>query len=1198
MPAPRQDNPAALLNARHGVVPFHTWLRAGELAALRTWYDRDEPVAVTVVAGPGGVGKTRLMLELCERARADGYVAGFVPSHGEYEDFEALFTGDSRVLAIVDYAETRPAIGMWLARATTIRPRDRQRTRVVLVVRSLDTWWDDQLKRSNSDLHALLRRDRPILLTPEALDHNSRRRAYRDATAHFAGLRGVPVPTEQPDLGASRFGRVLYLHMAALATVEGRPTAVGSLLADTLRHEQEFWSRQLPRVPPETDLEMTQIQREADLGVAAVAVAGGTNTHEKAGKLLMRAGVGERLRIPLLARLGDLYPGTREVATGHAYLSPLEPDLLAEAHVAAVLLDRATPPDLVSGLFVDEGPEVVRPAFQLIGRLASDPRSVTDDAFDRLGRALRAALADLLAADLVGRAPVALEVASALAERQLRCPLAEVLADALQRGGTPALAGALALQPFSTAVALRPIEEWVLRTVLAGDTGHQQRFAALVQLAAVSMGQEDREGARVLLREAVASAQAWVAEEPAALWPSALGIGLLGLADGEVGEQESAVERARDSLRCFEALLAVTPGEEFEALSLLLHMMYGLALLRSGARVEAVGVFRAMEPRYARLADERPGVQIPEQALCDFYLGLCLGEAGHHTESTVALRRAVHAQRKLVQLKRGSRLVDLAWSLLFLCEAEERLGENEAALSAGREAVGLWEELQSVDREAAGPGLALALCAVASVMHTVGDNLDAHAAAARGVELWRVLAEQRPRVFTAPLVAALSVLGIVLNGPGDRPAALMALDEALALARPLAERAPEAFSPLLGRCLLLQGLRRAESGDDDAAADALRASLATFRALPGDNGAGFTLEWGLAAVLLSAIHGDRDEYADVIAVLSEVLAVMKRAPDASGPLHGFVRGSAHVLRAMALTAQDEIDAAVAGFSDSLAPLRTAKDVHPDVVGFLALALAAVARDALNRDDPGTCEALLLEAIPLWRACIAAGESNADELADDLLLLAQIHHGRDDADGAHRLLLEAEGLLRSLSAAEAEDAREPLAECLALLADLETNPSLRLSLMREAASLFAGLLAEGGDELDEHLDRVVALAEELAELGHLDEAAAILDAAVVHARASLSNDVDELLLSITDALEALIEIHAERDAPETCLKHLRESAGLWRARAANVPDEHRARFVELLRDLREALAEHGHHDEAREVAAELRGLRNRGGRARG
>ena len=54
--------------------------------------------------------------------------------------------------------------------------------------------------------------------------------------------------------------------------------------------------------------------------------------------------------------------------------------------------------------------------------------------------------------------------------------------------------------------------------------------------------------------------------------------------------------------------------------------------------------------------------------------------------------------------------------------------------------------------------------------------------------------------------------------------------------------------------------------------------------------------------------------------------------------------------------------------------------------------------------------------------------------------------------ARRLLLEAEGLLRGLSAAEAENAREPLAECLALLADLETNPSLRLSCHSRRSSL--------------------------------------------------------------------------------------------------------------------------------------------------
>lgn len=1196
LPPSLQANPASLLNARHGVVPFHTWLRANELDALGSWTERDDPVAVAIVAGPGGVGKTRLMLELCEQARSADFVAGFVPPHVSYEDFAGLFAPDAKYLAIVDYAETRPAIGVWLTRAASLAPHPGQRTRVVLVVRSLADWWDGLLGRSTAELHGLLRRDEPIVLSPGALNHEARGRVYRDAATHFARLRGVSVPADgPPDLGASRFGRVLYLHMAALAAVDGRPAAVGSLLADTLRHEREFWSRQLATIDCETDHELSRVQREVDLGVAAVSLAGGTNTEQRALELFTRARVGEPLRAPLLARLGDLYPGTAEATTGHAYLSPLEPDLLAEAHVAAVLLNRTTPADLARRLFVDEQPEVLRAALHLLGRIACDPPLMAEAPGDRLDRVLRASLAELLTEDLAGRAPVALEVATALAERQLRCPLAEVLADVLRLGGTPTLAGVLARQPFSNAVALRPIAEWTLRTALEaeGATDHQQRFTALVQLAAVKLGQEERDEARALLHQAVESSRAWVREEPGALWPSALGIGLLGLADGEVGELEASVERARDSLRCFEALIAATPGDEFEALSLVLNMMYGLALLRSGARIEAVKVFRGMQPRYARLAAERPGVQIPEQALCDFYLGLCLGEAGHHTEAVVVLRRAVAAQRALVERQRGSRLIDLAWSLMFLCEAEERLGENESALAVGRESVGLWEELAGVDSDAATPGLALALCAVASVMNTVGDNDDARVAATRGVELWRTLAEQRPLVFTPPLVTALSVLGIVLNGPGDGPAALAALDEAMALARPLAARSPGAFGPLLGRCLLLQGLRRTESGDDAAAADALRESVATFRTLP--DAVAFTLEWGLAADLLAAIHGDREEYAEVVDLLSEVIVAMQRAPDEVGPLHGFVRGTAHMMRAMAFLALEDDGAAIAGFLASVNPLRAAKGIHVDAAGSLGFVLVAVAAHALDHDDLDGGEAALIEAVPVLRACVDAGERHADDLAKALVQLAQIHYGRDANDSARDLLLEAETLLRGLPPDDLHDERDTLADCLAMLSDLETNLDRRMGRLREAASLTAALFAECEDDPDEHLDRLTEIAEVIAELGDLDEGARMIDAAVLLARRFLSNEVDELLLSLTDALEALAEIHAEREASDALLEALRGAMDLWRPRANQLSPEHRTRFSELLQELGEALTDAGEAGEAQQVLAERRAFQDRGAR---
>ena len=51
--------------------------REGELQSLVDWLVSEPPVAVRVVHGVAGIGKTRLGVELCERARGVGWQAGF-----------------------------------------------------------------------------------------------------------------------------------------------------------------------------------------------------------------------------------------------------------------------------------------------------------------------------------------------------------------------------------------------------------------------------------------------------------------------------------------------------------------------------------------------------------------------------------------------------------------------------------------------------------------------------------------------------------------------------------------------------------------------------------------------------------------------------------------------------------------------------------------------------------------------------------------------------------------------------------------------------------------------------------------------------------------------------------------------------------------------------------------------------------------
>jgi hypothetical protein len=66
-----------LLRAEYGLVPFHEQRRP-EVERLLAWCEADARMAVRVVTGAGGTGKTRLMIELCRQARGRRWRAGFL----------------------------------------------------------------------------------------------------------------------------------------------------------------------------------------------------------------------------------------------------------------------------------------------------------------------------------------------------------------------------------------------------------------------------------------------------------------------------------------------------------------------------------------------------------------------------------------------------------------------------------------------------------------------------------------------------------------------------------------------------------------------------------------------------------------------------------------------------------------------------------------------------------------------------------------------------------------------------------------------------------------------------------------------------------------------------------------------------------------------------------------------------------------
>ncbi|MGH3670562.1 MAG: ATP-binding protein, partial [Pseudonocardiaceae bacterium] len=242
--------PSRLLAARYQVVDFTG--RDAELAELAAW--REDPelgLAVRLVHGPGGQGKTRLAAQFAQRSAEVGWTVaqGVHRSHGTVAaggvDVERVVAGRG-LLVVVDYAERWP-VGDLLALAGDPLLRGGVPTRVLLLARPAGGWWASLAYRLQERL------DRPadeMALAALADTAAARAAVFTAARDRFAALLGVPDPDRIPPptgLGSEAFGLVLTVHMAALVAVDahGRgqvpPADPGALSGYLLQRERDHW---------------------------------------------------------------------------------------------------------------------------------------------------------------------------------------------------------------------------------------------------------------------------------------------------------------------------------------------------------------------------------------------------------------------------------------------------------------------------------------------------------------------------------------------------------------------------------------------------------------------------------------------------------------------------------------------------------------------------------------------------------------------------------------------------------------------------------------------------------------------------------------------------------------------------------------------------------------------------------------------
>ena len=236
---PKVESPQGieLLDPKSRAIPFIG--RVDELNSLRAWLGSEKPVAVRVLTGGAGAGKTRLALHLCELAQADRWDAGFADS-AELTRFRsqqnlASWGWQRPTLIVIDYAALHAQqIQDWLRELGKRNRRDGKPLRLLLLERFAEPdrgWWQTAFGRGSFGLLAVQRMldpPQPIPLNPLGADE---RRAVLDATLEQAGspLRAPKGESAIFKRQLEEMGEPLFLMMAGLRAADTGITSALSL---------------------------------------------------------------------------------------------------------------------------------------------------------------------------------------------------------------------------------------------------------------------------------------------------------------------------------------------------------------------------------------------------------------------------------------------------------------------------------------------------------------------------------------------------------------------------------------------------------------------------------------------------------------------------------------------------------------------------------------------------------------------------------------------------------------------------------------------------------------------------------------------------------------------------------------------------------------------------------------------------------
>ena len=892
---PEDPPPSALLLPRYRVVPFHTQGREEILAELDRWGDDEARVAVRLLHAEGGVGKTRLAIEWILQRRAAHWAAGFLPKDVPGNWFDRLWALGQQVLVVIDYAESRSDLRAVISRmlrysqnASTGKLR---RMRLLLLARNSGDWWQS-LTQTDVALGAWLNATPPYKLPPLATEKSEREQVFQEAAERFSRLRGKAyVKRATVPLGDERFDRVLYLHMAALASVEGLPFEANTLMDVILDHEERFWEVRARQAEVTLSLQRSFARQMVAAATLRGGLADSSAASRVASRLLGHASPPEEQELLLL--LQRVYQRTGEASA--VFLPALEPDLLGEGmvlRVASPVLQGDRPPaDWIDRVFpAEDEPQAVGTGLEVLGRAsASQPDGV------------RAWLERLLAGPLRPRARLALEAAKAVGQRTAFSALGHVLAERLRSDGDVELARELEVEgiPHQT-VSLRKVAEWVSRTLLEAlptsgpDEVLAQRARRLDDFGRRLRDLGRHQEALEVTREAVALYRGLEQRHSGKFAPDlASSIDHLGGTLSELRRYGEALEALREAADSRRVLMRSNPAAFRADLAISLNNV-ALVLSYMGRNKEALGDAREAVAQSRILEQNQPAAFQPGLALSLNTLGLVFNGLGHHKEALEATREAAGIYRALARIHADAFASERAMSLGNLGNMLSELGLYEEALEPAREVVGLHRRLVRDNPEAFRLDLAKSLNNLGNRLSQLGQHEEALEATSEAVSLCRTQERISPLTSRIELARNLSGLDVMLSNLGRHEEALKASREAVALYRDLVQGDPAAFQSELARSLGNLSTTLGALDRNEEALKAMHECVGLYRTLAQGSPEAFQPHLAMSLNNLGSILSNLGRYEEALTAVNEAVETIwpsfERIPRAfATPTEGMLR---------------------------------------------------------------------------------------------------------------------------------------------------------------------------------------------------------------------------------------------------------------------------------------------------------------------